>query len=212
MKKIILAAIVAVVSSLAPASLFAVETAFGAKASFDIILPGDWHSSGSSFSWYKNGIGVSLGGVYNVSFSNGFYLEPGLSIALQSYKVDGVVMVDEGTSSEVYDPKVKEWGFRVPVMVGYDIRVNDIASIPVFTGPEFNYQFAGSYSKKVEGFNFSPFDSDRRFECYWKVGAGILAGQNMVSIEAALGLNDLLKTEGTSFRKNRVSIAFTRFF
>lgn len=113
---------------------------------------------------------------------------------------------------EVFDPKIREWGFRVPLMVGYDIRVNDIASIPVFTGPEFNYQFAGSLSKKMEGFNLSPFDTDRRFECYWKVGAGILAGQNMVSLEAAFGLNDLLKTEGSSFRKNRVSIGFTRFF
>lgn len=211
MKKIVLAG-AAVAGALAftfPSR--AVETSFGAKASVDIILPGDWHTPGANISWYKNGIGVSLGGVYNISFTNGFYIEPGLSLALQSYKYDGIVIADD-PSNYVFDPKIKEWGFRIPVMVGYDIRVNDIASIPVFTGPEINYQFAGSLSKKMEGFNTSPFDTDRRFECYWKVGAAILASQNMVSIEAAFGLNDLLKTEGSSFRKNRISIGFTRFF
>lgn len=191
---------------------------WGVKAAFDVNIPGKWHADFGTMDWYKPGCGFTVGGVCNIDLTNGFYLEPGVSLFYDTYVAKLSVSDDMGHPASA-DPRVSKFGVRVPVIVGYWIPVGDTFDLAVFTGPEVSYGFSGKVKLKKE-FELEDWDdalygkndgAQRRCDLAWKVGVGFPIRSFVVSVEGAIGITDLIKGPA-SCRDNRVSVSATYYF
>ena len=188
---------------------------WGLKASIDAELPGKWHGENHSVRMYKPGVGFAIGGVSNICLGKNFYFEPGLSFFYSQYKYDLVIGVDAVNFFK--DPKLYKLGFQLPLVFGYTIDFSDKFAIDVFTGPQLRYALGGEVVIKDKEIKeevddiIGLWNVQRRFDCAWKIGIGIPMKDFTLSIEADLGLTDLLK-EDMSFRENRVGLGLTYFF
>ena len=190
---------------------------WGIKASVDAELPSKWHREGGGVTMYRPGYGFTIGGVSNVYLGKNFYFEPGISFAYSQYRYKDVVFSDsEGVIWET-DPKIYKWSFQIPLVVGYTIDLSDEYSLNVFTGPQVRYAFAGGISFKNKEIAeeadeyVNLWNGQRRFDLSWKVGVGIPINNFQISLEADLGITDLLKND-MSFRENRVGVGVTYYF
>lgn len=189
---------------------------FGAKIGFDINIPGDWHNNSGSVDMYRQGYGVTLGGVCNIYLGKSFFLEPGVSLFYDQYSYKDMTISAEGDDFVNVDPKVNKYGVRIPIVVGYAFAINDELSFSVFTGPEFNCAFAGKYTLPHQyshyEFPTNPFDTERRFDCAWKIGLAVPLSYFQIGFDTAIGISDLMKSSGISFRENRVTVSVTYYF
>lgn len=220
MKRFLIAASLACLTPIFhPAAAEEVDTApmFGLRAAFDVNIPGNWHNSGGSVKMYRHGYGFTLGAVSNVYLGNGFYLEPGLSLFYDSYSYhDLQIAADDTAGWTTADLSQYKLGLRLPVVAGYSFNVSDRLSMSVYTGPELSWAFDGKIRVKepdlVGNFPDALFgDFHRRVDCAWKVGFGVPYNSFFISIDAAIGLTDLMKNPGISFRENRVSVGLTYY-
>ncbi len=189
---------------------------WGAKASFDVNVPGKFKVGDSSTKLYRSGLGFSLGGVYSYFFTDNFFLEPSLSFFYDTYSCDFTIIEEEGAQG--VDPVTYKVGLRLPVVFGYTFDITDDFSLSVFTGPELDYAFAGGYRVKNKRFKDevgSLFGSDpgmqRRFSCSWKGGVGFPFSDWRVDFEAAVGLSDIITGPG-SLKENRILLSLVRYF
>ncbi len=190
---------------------------FGVRAAFDVNIPGDWHNDNGATRMYRNGYGVTLGGVYNIYLGKGFYFEPGVSFFYDSYSYDNLKITDDNGYLKSENPSLYKLGLRIPLTVGYSFNISDRFSMSVFTGPELswaldgkikvkNRELIGTFPDKLFG------DFQRRLDCAWKIGFGVPYNSFLISIDAAIGMTDLLKNKNVSFRENRVSVGMTYYF
>ncbi len=187
---------------------------FGIKAAFDINIPGNWNVSDGSVKMFRQGKGFTLGGVYNIYLGKGFYVEPGLSYFYDSYSYYEMKITDSAGNVVSEDPSLYKTGLRLPVVAGYSFGLTDNYSMSVFTGPEFSWAIDGKIRVKHKGeFPDKLFDgAQRRVDCAWKIGLGIPYNGFFISMDAAIGLTDLMKNPDLSFRENRVAVALTYYF
>ncbi|MDE6511811.1 MAG: porin family protein [Muribaculaceae bacterium] len=190
---------------------------WGAKASFDINKPGKWKTGDVSTTLYTSGLGFSVGGVYSHYFNDNLFLEPSLSIFYDTYGCDFIIA--EGMTAD-YSPKVYKAGLRIPVVIGYTFDITDDFAVAVFTGPEFDYAFAGDYRWKNKSIQDMAGDlhlfgkesgMDRRLSCAWKGGIGFPFSDWRVDFEAAVGISDIV-VGAPSCRQNRFSLSLLRYF
>lgn len=218
MKRFLLAtALLAAVCSIQAQAQEEVNTApiFGIKVQADCNLPGKWHYDSGSVKMYRHGWGASVGGVCNIYLGRGFYLEPGVSLYFDKYSYYNLLATDDSGQIVQTDPSLHKFGIRIPVVVGYNIPVSQRFNLCVFTGPELNYAFAGDIDLNdmdKEGMPNSPFDYQRRVDCAWQIGIGVPARNFLFSITGSIGMTDLVKSEGVSFRENRLSVGLTYYF
>lgn len=191
---------------------------WGVRAALDLNIPGDWHGDGGSVKMYRSGFGATLGAVANISLSQGFYLEPGVSLFYDTYSYDGLTIPD-ASGNEIHDPGLYKFGVRVPVVAGYDFRIADKLDMTVYTGPELSCSFVGKVrlndsQKEIVGDDFDNNlfgkNGQSRFDCAWKIGIGFPWENMMLGLDASIGMTDLLRTP-MSFRENRVSVTFTYY-
>lgn len=132
-KKRILAALgIAACASLAidacAQSAGSAESRAGINLSYELAIP-----SGSHASW-DTGSGVTLTGLYKWYFSPRFTFTPALTAYYNTFGAD--YMVADNT---VYDSTVKNFGLRLPLMVGYDLVQNETVTFTLATGPWINF-------------------------------------------------------------------------
>lgn len=192
---------------------------WGLKTSMDVELPGKWKGNNGSVEMFRPGVGFTIGGVSNIYLGKNFYLEPGLSIFYSQYKYKDLIVLGEENHQES-DPKLYKWGVQIPLVVGYTIGFTDNFAMNVFTGPEVRYAFAGKIvlkNKDLPEGSYSPFNDlwnlngQRRVDCAWKIGIGVPVGNFDISLEADLGMTDLLKGP-MKFRENRMGLGVTCYF
>lgn len=190
---------------------------WGLKASVNAEIPSKWHNDGHSVTMYRPGYGFTVGGVSNIYLGKNFYFEPGLSLAYTKYRFkDLEITGSEGIVVET-DPDIYKWSLQIPMVFGYAIDLTDSFALNVFTGPQIRYAFAGKIDFKSENIAdeadeyVSLWNGHRRFDLSWKVGVGVPVDNFVVSVEADLGITDLLKND-FSFRENRVGLGLTYFF
>lgn len=188
---------------------------FGIKVQLDCNLPGKWHYDSGSVKMYRHGWGATVGGVCNIYLGSGFYLEPGVSLYLDKYSYSDLTILNDDGQQVQTDPSQSKYGLRIPIVVGYNIPVSERFNLCVFTGPELNYAFAGNIDLKEidkDAMSDNPFDSQRRVDCAWQVGVGFPAQSFLFSVSGSIGMTDLLKGDGVSFRENRLSVGLTYYF
>lgn len=190
---------------------------WGAKASLDFNSPGKWKVGDVSTKINNSGLGFSVGGVYTHYVTDGFFIEPSLSLFYDTYSCDFIIQADESASLE--KPRTCKWGLRLPLVVGYTFDITDTFALSVFTGPELDYAFAGGYRFKDKTLQdllgntlFGKEDGvQRRFSCSWKGGIGFPLSDWRFDLEAVVGLSDIIQG-APSQKENRFSLSILRYF
>lgn len=189
---------------------------WGVRAAFDVNLPGKMHSNIIDDQMFRIGTGGTIGAVCNIYLGHTFYLEPAVSLFYDTFSYKGLTIA--GNDYEESDPGVYKVGFRVPIVVGYSIGINNQLSIAPFTGPELSYAFAGAikvHDKDRLGDGdfslFGKFGNQRRLDCGWKIGVAFFSGMWSFNIDGTIGLSNLM-SNGAKFHESRGSVSITRYF
>lgn len=220
MKRILIALVAAVCSLTAVMGQESEKTViWGVRAGIDVNIPGKWHGNGASVDMFKNGCGFTAGAVCNVWLGRAFYLEPGLSLFYDTYSFDDLILADNAGEPAQSDPSLYKVGLRLPVMVGYSFNIAQRLLMSVYTGPELSYAFGGKV-RLDENVDTNDIDTafdlfgpggQRRLDCAWKIGVAAPIGPISMSLDCALGLTNLNRSE-MSFREYRVTVGATYYF
>ena len=188
---------------------------WGLKATVDMELPGKWRGNNTSVKMYHPGTGFTIGGVSNIYLGKNFYFEPGVSFFYSQYRYDLIIGIE--IMNEYNDPKLYKLGIEVPLVFGYSIDVSDKFAMDVFTGPQLRYALGGEVViknkeiKELLGNALDLWEVQRRFDCSWKIGLGFPINHFTLSLEAEIGITNLLKHD-LSFRENRLGLGLTYYF
>lgn len=190
---------------------------WGVRATFDVNIPGKYHVADRSVKMFNTGYGGSVGAVCNLYLGNRFYFEPGVSLYYDTYKYKDLVISAE---PQVFDPGLYKFGVRVPLVAGYTIPLKNDMFLSVYTGPELNCSLRGeirlseSDKQSMPDMPTSLFGDEwnfRRFDMAWKVGVAFPVWNVTVSIDASIGVTDLMKGDA-AFRENRCSVGVTYYW
>lgn len=192
---------------------------WGIKANLSAELPSKWRVNGNSIKMFNSGFGASIGGLANIYLGHNFYFEPELALFYEGYSYDVVLAVAPNSPSVNVGPNVYKMGLRLPLVAGYFINITDTWGLDVYTGPQLNYAFygktksSGVESSELEdlGHLFSGQYAQRRFDLGWKIGVGFPVERFLVSLEADLGITNLMRQTWT-MRENRLSLGVSYYF
>ncbi|MDE6510265.1 MAG: PorT family protein [Muribaculaceae bacterium] len=192
---------------------------WGVRATFDVNIPGKYHVADRSVKMFNTGYGGSVGAVCNLYLGNRFYFEPGVSLYYDTYKYEDLTISAEPSDApQVFDPGLYKFGVRVPLVAGYTIPLRNDMFLSVYTGPELNCSLRGEIRLSESEKQFMPETSlfgdewnFRRFDMAWKVGVAFPVWNVTVSIDAAIGVTDLMKGD-IDFRENRCSVGVTYYW
>lgn len=187
---------------------------WGVRVGYDITIPGKWHFDGESVDMFRHGSGVSVGAIYNLPLKANLFFEPGLSLSYYGYSYKDLLISDSHGEIVDTDPKIKKFGVRLPLMVGYRFDLSERLSVSAFTGPEAGYAFYGKVNTKHKDLLGESFPDDvfsehghRRFNINWNVGVGVEVDYHwFVSVTGSFGLNDIQKND-VCFKEHRATVA-----
>ena len=185
---------------------------WGVRIGYDWNLPGEWNTPyENDIDLFKSGSGVSVTGIYNLPIKANLFFEPGVTFYYDKYAYKDLLLTDETGMIVDKDPKVRKYGIRIPLSLGYRFDFFDHLSMSLFTGPQFGYAFYGDVKTKedIDGFPENLFSEygQRRFNLDWNIGFGVEFNYHWVfSITGSIGLNDLQKND-VSFKENRLVFA-----
>lgn len=219
MKKLLFVLVILLSAVLPQQASAAQPVAWGVRASLDINIPGKWNVADNSIKLFRAGAGATVGAVCSIPWTNGFYLEPGISFYYDTYSYDDLIISDTAGNPVEKDPGVHKFGVRVPVVLGYDFTIADSFRMTVFTGPEFNCGLVGKVKTRHKndfgnGFSDDIYSGDgaqHRFDLAWKIGVGFPVGNFQVGVDAEIGVSDLMPGD-VSFRENRANVYLTYYF
>lgn len=190
---------------------------WGVRATFDVNMPGKMHNNVVNDRMFRTGTGGAIGAVCNIALGKQFYLEPAVNLFYDTYSYKDLIV--SGIDYEESDPSIYKVGLRVPVIVGYSIRINDQFSIAPFTGPELSYAFSGDIKfhdrDKLDANDYHLFGGSpgyqRKVECGWKIGLAFFTGMWSFNIDGTIGMTNLM-TNGMKLHENRGAVSVTRYF
>lgn len=187
----------------------------GVRLSVDGTIPGDIKSGIVSVDKFNHGAGLSVGAVYNYPVVANFYVEPGVSLYYDTYAINHEVFDDV---VDVKHASLRQFGLKVPVMLGYHFDFSPKFNLGVFTGPELNVGFSNDEyvttsaqvepGVKVEVHSAPSVYGDNgymnRVDCGWKIGVGANICKNYyVSLSGTIGMTNVLKNyNGATMHNN----------
>ncbi|MCH5217552.1 MAG: PorT family protein [Muribaculaceae bacterium] len=192
---------------------------WGIKGNLSATLPSKWRANGKSEKVFNAGFGASIGGLMNVYLGKNFYFEPELALFYEGYSYDIVMPVAPNSPSVNAGPSIYKLGVRLPLNVGYFINISDKWGLDVFTGPQLSYAFYGDARCSNEQLKqdydlmhvFKGANAQRRLDLGWKIGVGFPVDRFLVSLEADLGITNLLRNSYT-MRENSLSLGISYYF
>ena len=189
---------------------------FGIRVSYELSAPGDITYPGSALksSIFGNSSGFSIEGIYNIPVWKNLYIQPGVGIYYNTYSIDKRVL---DYDYEVNSASARQWGFRIPLHIGYNYDFIPDLRIAVFTGPELNVSFRGRSHYGIGKYDVSGplFGEDgylNRTDVKWRFGVGAtIASTYYVAVSGAVGMCDMArdyKTADGKIRQNMHSNLF----
>ena len=180
------------------------RTYFGVRAGLDV------SSAANGGAMFSNKAGFSVGAVYDIPVVANLYFEPGLYLF---YNTFGTVHLEtyaytltdsEGNEDEYYklyqvDGTLRNFGFRIPMNIGYHFDFADDLSVSVFTGPQLNASLVARYhqnevitpgdqvvkSTSVDAFGTGGF---KHLDVQWNFGLGLTYQRYFMSIGGSVGI------------------------
>lgn len=217
MKKIILAIIVAA-TAFGNAKAYDIfnskanHSYFGIRASYELACPSDIDINAvDKKEIFGNSSGVSLGLIYNMPIWKNLYFEPGITLYYNTYSINKAHVSKElDEYSQLVHPSLnqqlalkeaslRQFGFRIPLMLGYHFDLIPSLRLSVFTGPEITL---GLYAKNY--YTLSGFDVAKeaygkggnlnRFDFKWRFGVGAtFLDRYYAAISGSAGICDTYK-------------------
>lgn len=211
--------------ALAAASIVGMNAQGQTGGSFGARIAWDLNSPSSNLTGLGNGSGFSVGGVYNLPISKGWYFEPGLNFF---YNTMDINIPDFSPSyywpensyqplRHAYESTLRNYGFRVPITFGYLVELVDNIDVSIFTGPQINLNLSMS---EHTHHNFSKlYDKGyNRFDAQWLFGVRVHYKNNVfVEIDGGIGMTNLLTSDhrynkNSHLRRNTFSIGVGYMF
>lgn len=210
MKKFIIAAIAAVASLTASAqnSEYTIfnnpdnAPYFGARLGVDIT------STSGGGDMYNNGAGFTVGAIYNIPLWQNLYFEPGLSFFYDTFGTEIQSMAD-GMNVNLINGSIRNFGFRIPMVAGYNFDFTDNVRIAPFTGPQLNFNVVARehWDNTIEGGSIFGEGGFKHFDLQWVIGVGVTYGKYYVSLSGGIGMTKARSLKYDNFRRNTVNIS-----
>lgn len=211
MKKIIIAAIAAVASLTASAqnSEYTIfnnpdnAPYFGARIGVDIT------STSGADDLYNNGVGFTAGAIYNIPLWQNLYFEPGLSLFYDTFGTEITAMADEGSGAYILDGSIRNFGFRIPMVFGYNFDFTDNVRVAPFTGPQINFNVVAKqhWDNEIAGGSIFGEGGFKHLDLQWVIGVGVTYGKYYVSLSGGIGMTKARSLKYDNFRRNNVNIS-----
>lgn len=197
MKKFILSVALVATAALGVYAQNRTGGAFGARVAWDL------NSPSTNLSGWGNGSGFSVGAIYNLPISKGFYFEPGLNFFYNTMDIDMPNFSPSSTStgeSTPYESTLQNYGFRAPITFGYLVELVDNIDVSIFTGPQINYNLSMSEHAHHHKFGKLYDKGYSHFDAQWLFGVRVHYKDNVfVEIAGGIGMTNLLG-EASRFR------------
>ncbi len=182
----------------------------GARIGLDVTLPGRFNIDNiNSVNSYNSGAGFSFGAVYNRPLLANLYLEPGFLFYYDTTGED--VIVDVTDTPNIADVSLREFGFRIPVVVGYHFDFSNF-SLRVYTGPELKYGLHGKIHYKLEEgkvthtYSEGLYEDMRRWAFNWQLGAGLTTGPFDLTLTWAKNASNITKMKHANWHCSRFTL------
>lgn len=177
---------------------------WGAKASINLNIPGDWTSTDGDI---KLGYGGEIGGLIRINRPSNFFIESGIALDYDNLKLD---MVSE------HDLELSRWSVSAPVTAGYAFNVTDGFDMAPLLGMDISYmlsdKLSGSHTQSHSGggHSWNPVNIS------WGIGVEFIRNNMSVCIMGHFGLLNMTKKNSVYHQKslyaNKTSISFKYFF
>ncbi len=172
----------------------------GIRLSADALIPGNVKAENISVKKYGAGPGVSLGAVYNIPIVANFTVEPGVEFYYGSESIEESAL----NNLNYKNRSLRQFGMRVPVMLGYHFDFNNNFSLNVFTGPMLNVGITNDYylttklNNEGDSYHWSGTmyndEGLNRVSGAWRLGVGATFKQKYyVALSGDMGFTNLLK-------------------
>ena len=180
---------------------------FGARLGLDI------SSAANGGGFYSNSPGFSIGGAYNIPLYMNLYFEPGLDIFYNTVgvnrwesfteKIPNDITGDDDVITIPYqiDGSIRNFGFRVPFMIGYHFDFTEDIKVNVFTGPQLNLSLISRYHQNEvlipghaeDSYGESIFGTDgfKHLDLQWKFGVGVAYQRYYIDLSGAWGMTQM---------------------
>lgn len=216
MRKIIIAAIAAV-ASLTASAQNSEYTIFnnpdnapylGARIGVDIT------STSGADEMYNNGLGFTIGAIYNIPLWQNLYFEPGLSLFYDTFGTEILTTAPDGFSAEMLNGSIRNFGMRIPLVAGYNFDFTDNVRIAPFTGPQINFNVtakehwdASSHDVGLDNGLIFGEGGFKRFDLQWVIGVGVTYNKYYMSLSGGIGLTKARSLKYDNFRRNNINIS-----
>jgi hypothetical protein len=173
---------------------------------------------GTKIDFFKAGIGFTLGGVLEYSFSESFALQPELLYVLNNVKQKDVVgeeeIVEKGVSAKYVLQSI-----QLPVNFKYKFGVENLKFYAA-AGPYLGYIVSAKAKAKMEGISvdFDLFDKERselelkHLDFGVGVGFGVEISKLTVGVGYQYGLANLTSADGGSIKSGTFNLSVGYFF
>lgn len=175
---------------------------WGVRVSYELSVPGDVEVDAiTKQELYKSSSGVSAGVIYNMPLWKNLYFEPGLNLYYNTLEVNKALVKSEFPSAK--SASVREFGFRIPLHIGYHFDVIPSLKLSVFTGPEITMGLSGCNHTDFGDFAlthsaYGHNGSMNRFDMQWRFGVGATFLEHYYgAVSGATGICDHLKGPGS---------------
>lgn len=173
---------------------------WGVRASLDISCPtkATYKEDGykESASVFENGVGVSVGAIYNLPIVANFYFEPGISLFYNTWKnkLEDTKYINHNS--------FRQTGMRIPLNLGYHFDFTDDFKVSVFTGPQLQVGFSCDdyVGAKVEDVEYheapSMYSGDEgfnRFNLSWNIGVGFTYKHVYLGVTGSLEMTNMMR-------------------
>lgn len=185
----------------------------GVRVSYELACPTDVKINDvMKATAFSNGSGFSAGLVYNVPLFYGVYVEPGLKVYYNTYSLNRKLFTEDFAGENLPDgASMRIWGARVPVSLGYKLRLLPEVAVSVFTGVDLDLGLTARMhldqnDEKSSQNEYGSKGSLNRPDVKWTFGAGVDLGRYVYAgVSGAIGRCDMLKKD-YSMHGNRFDI------
>lgn len=207
---------------------------FGVRAGIDI------SSAANGGAMFSNKPGFNVGAVYNIPVVANFYFEPGLHLFYNVFGTSTVQFFEqtwvdeagvENTRDIPYqvDGTLRNFGFRIPLNLGYHFDFAPDLSVHAFTGPQLNLSLVARYhqnevitpgNERVQSESVDAFGTNgyKHVDLQWNFGVGLTYQRYYMTVGGSVGITKMKSASvipcgpynvdlGRSIRRNLVNIS-----
>lgn len=182
------------------------------KAYFGVRVGVDISSAANGGGNYSSNAGFAAGAVYNIPLFMNLYFEPGLSFFYNtfgtnkwnSYVPESTISPANPEGTEVLyqvEGNIRNFGFRVPLIIGFHFDFYEDLKVNVFTGPQANINLYSHYKvtdamapdKNMPDHDGSLFGTDgfKHVDLQWAFGVGLTYQTYYVGLNGAWGITQM---------------------